>query len=133
MSFTMLFDRAAKRVTCPSATWFRGAEQPTTAYPTQVSDGELAVLYTNLATECHRKGKNGVERTGGQAGCVTVESRDVLAALAVVKELFLLCVQLEGVEVKALIASSGPTANSLGMANVEHFEGCDPISFPVSM
>jgi hypothetical protein len=88
-------------------------------------------LYINLATECHRVGVAGLEPPGGQRGCVCTQSRPLLAALAVVKELFLEAVQLEGVKVMALVISSNPTAASLGMAGDEHFVRCDQTFFPV--
>ena len=81
-------------------------------------------MRTNTAHECHRKGSGGMELPHGQAGCVCDQSTKLLSLLALVKQLFILGVQLEGVVVQALIASSVPTATSLGLQKAPHFTRC---------
>jgi hypothetical protein len=96
----------------------------------EASEGKLEVVFTNLNTECHRIGTDGVEPRGGKAGCVPVKSKPTLDVLAAVKELFILGLQLEGVAVKAVIASSNPTAASLGVESAEHFTRRSHPAFP---
>ena len=69
------------------------------------------LILTNLSMVCHRKGEDGVELEGGQAGCVD-PTGDRLKALALVKELHYLCLQAAGLEVIATIASSNASIKS---------------------
>ena len=96
----------------------------------EASEGKLEVVFTNLNTECHRIGTDGVEPCGGKAGCVSVKSKPTLDVLAAVKELFIVGLQEEGVAVTAVVASSKPTATSLGVESAEHFTRLRHPAFP---
>ena len=82
------------------------------------------LILTNISMVCHRKGEDGVELEGGQAGCVD-PTGDRLEALALVKELHYLCLQAAGLEVIATIASSNASIQSFfgNHSPGAHFEG----------
>ena len=82
------------------------------------------LILTNISMVCHRKGEDGVELEGGQAGCVD-PAGDRLKALALVKELHYLCLQAAGLDVVAIIASSNASIQSFfgNRSPGAHFEG----------
>ena len=71
----------------------------------------LDIIRTNIAMVCWRKGKDGVELTHGQAGCVDPTGQ-TLKALTVVKDLHFMGLQAAGVKVVGIIASSNASQNS---------------------
>ena len=79
------------------------------------------LILSNIAMVCHRKGKDGVEPTGGQAGCVD-PTGERLKVLAMVKELHYIGLLAAGLDVVAVIASSNASISSFGITFGKHFE-----------
>jgi hypothetical protein len=82
----------------------------------------MPIMRCNITMTCQRKGKDGVEPKGGQAGCVD-PTGERLKVLGFVKELHFLGLRAAGLEIVAIIASSN--ASILSFDNLsfgKHFE-----------
>jgi hypothetical protein len=81
----------------------------------------MRIMRTNIARVCQRKGKDGVEPKGGQAGCVDPTGLR-LRVLGMVKELYYLGLLAAGVDVVAIIASSNASILSFtNLVTENHF------------
>ena len=82
----------------------------------------VPVIYTNTAIACQRESdKDGVEKTGAQAGCVD-PTGERLKVLALVKQLLYLCLRAADLDIIAIVASSNASARSFAnLATHNHF------------
>jgi hypothetical protein len=81
----------------------------------------IVFLKTNLSTSCHRKGVDGIDLSGGQAGCQDPKGHE-LEALSIAKQLYIIGLRMAGVIIKGIIASSNAAMLSIGIPlNASYF------------